>query len=231
MVPLYTTLICCSIFLVVASFIHLLRIDYWWVRIWDFPQLQLFVLTLICLGIWFILREIITWPLALVPAGLLAAAAYQIWLIFPYTALHRWQMKPAKKADLIRTDTHQFRLLTANVYMENTHTQGLLALIEENEPDVVLLLETNTFWHDAMKPLSESYPHQIAYPLENTYGMLMYSRLPMREGQIRFLIENDIPSIRVQLQLASGFSSTAFILCRPAQLNITVLPNAMLSYC
>ncbi len=194
----------CSIFLITVSFVHLLRIDYWWVRIWDFPHLQLAILTMVCLGAWLILGEPLTWPLVLVPAGLLAAVLYQSWLIFPYTLLHRRQMQSAGHTQLANNDAYRFRLLTANVYMENTRTQNLIALIEKNNPDVVLLLETNAFWHDAMKPLETTYPYQIAYPLENTYGMLMYSRLPMQQQQVRFLIEDDIPSISVQLQLASG---------------------------
>ncbi len=194
----------CSILLITASFIHLLRIDYWWIRIWDFPHIQLSVLTLVCLAAWIALGVPLSWPMVLVPAGLLAAAVYQSWLIFPYTSVHARQMPSARLAGSNTDDTQQFRLLTANVYMENTHTEDLLALVEENGPDVVLLLEANAFWHNGMKPLELNHPYQIACPLENTYGMLMYSRLPMRQEQVRFLIEDHIPSISVQLQLPSG---------------------------
>ncbi len=201
MAPSFIVLTGFSLFLITASFIHLLRIDYWWVRIWDFPHLQLGVLTLICLAAWFVLGIPLSWPLVLVPVGLLAASVYQSWLIFPYTSMHARQMQSAKSAQTGNGDTHQFRLMTANVYMENTRTGDLLALVKENGPDVVLLLEANEFWHKAMKPLEADYPYQIACPLENTYGMLMYCRLPMRKEMIRFLIEEDIPSISVQLQL------------------------------
>ncbi|MBC7572079.1 MAG: endonuclease/exonuclease/phosphatase family protein [Spirosoma sp.] len=194
----------CSVLLIMASFVHLLRIDYWWIRIWDFPHLQLGVLTLICLAGWIALGVPLSWPMALVPAGLLAAAVYQSWLIFPYTAAHPRQMQSAKHPRLSSRDAHQFRLLTANVYMENTRTGELLALVDESGPDVVLLLEANAYWYEGMKPLEVNYPYQIAHPLENTYGILMYSRLPMREEQVRFLIEDNIPSISVQFRLPSG---------------------------
>lgn len=202
MTTLFTILTSCSVFLIIASFINLLPIDYWWVRIWDFPHLQLALLTLICLVAWVTLGEPFTWPLGLIPLGLVLAALYQGWLIFPYTALHRRQMPTAEVTP--SDNGRQFRLLTANVFMDNTRTDDLLALIRKNNPDVVLLLETNAFWHNAMKPLEVTYPYQIAHPLENTYGLLMYSRLPMRQQQLRFLIQDDIPSISVRLQLPGG---------------------------
>ncbi|RYF22656.1 MAG: hypothetical protein EOO42_08495, partial [Flavobacteriales bacterium] len=51
---------------------------------------------------------------------------------------------------------------------------------------------------------SETYPHQLKVPLENTYGMIFYSRLPLRNGSINFLVKEDIPSIETEVQLKSG---------------------------
>ncbi|MEO5567280.1 MAG: endonuclease/exonuclease/phosphatase family protein, partial [Gemmatimonadaceae bacterium] len=41
-------------------------------------------------------------------------------------------------------------------------------------------------------------------PLSNTYGMLLYSRLPLSGTSIDFLIEPDIPSIQAHVQLRNG---------------------------
>jgi endonuclease/exonuclease/phosphatase (EEP) superfamily protein YafD len=192
-------------FFVVASFIHLLRIDYWWVRIWDFPHLQLTALTTAGLVGWLIVNPIFDWPFGLIPASLLCAMAYQGWLIYPYTFLHSKQVNALRYvADRQPIKQNTLRLLTANVYMENTHTPDVQALIEKHQPDLVLLLETNETWRQALQPLEKSYPYQLLYPLENTYGMLFYSRLPIKQHKLRFLVQDDIPSIYVQLELASG---------------------------
>ncbi|MFD2572928.1 endonuclease/exonuclease/phosphatase family protein [Spirosoma soli] len=192
-------------FFVTASFIHLLRIDYWWIRIWDFPHLQLTALTTAGLVAWFIVMPDFGWPQVLVPVSLLVAMAYQGWLIYPYTALHSKQVHALKRfSGQPDVETNTVRLLTANVYMENTHTPDVLALIEKHQPDIVLLLETNQTWKRALQPIEATYPHHVFCPLENTYGMLLYSRLPIRHHELRFLIQDDIPSIYARMELPSG---------------------------
>ena len=43
--------------------------------------------------------------------------------------------------------------------------------------------------------LDEKYHYTVKYPLANCYGMLLYSRLKLIAPQIKFLVEDDIPSI------------------------------------
>jgi endonuclease/exonuclease/phosphatase (EEP) superfamily protein YafD len=194
-----------AIFCVTVSFLHLVRLDYWWIRIWDFPHLQLAVLTTLGLVAWLVLDRNLQWPFLLIPIGFAVTLAYQSWLMFPYTPLHRLQVvrlppsgeKPVSDADTVR-------LLTANVYMDNTNTPDVLHLINQYQPDIVLLLETNETWKRAMQPIDATYPHQVLCPLENTYGMLLYSRFPILDHELRFLVQDDIPSIHARLKLRSG---------------------------
>ncbi len=191
-------------FISTASFIHLIRSDYWWIRIWDFPHLQLFILAAGGLIAWLVLNPNPAGGLWLIPLGLLGALVYQAWLIYPYTPLHRRQVS----RQIIRTSasgqTDNLRLLVANVYMENTRMPDVYQLISKHRPDVVLLLETNEAWRQAMTPIEADYPYRVLCPLENTYGMLLYTRLPILHHKLRFLIQDDIPSIYAQLQLPSG---------------------------
>lgn len=192
-------------FFVTVSFVHLIRLDYWWIRIWDFPHLQLTVLTTAGLVAWLLLDRSVQWPTVLIPVGLLVTMGYQGWLVYPYTPLHRRQVKslPRQKNQAEMAD-NTIRLLTANVYMDNTRMPDVLQLIAKHQPDVVLLLETNEAWRRALQPVESDYPYQLLCPLENTYGLLFYSRLPIRHQELRFLIQDDIPSIYVRLELRSG---------------------------
>ncbi|QKZ14664.1 endonuclease/exonuclease/phosphatase family protein [Spirosoma sp. KUDC1026] len=200
-----TILLIYSIIVVIASFINLLRIDYWWVRIWDFPHLQLTMLTVAGLTGWLFIGLPAEWPLWLAPVGLLAAFGYQAWLIYPYTPIHQKAVKAAPKlADQGETRKNTFRLMVANVYMENTHTPDVLKLVNKHQPDLVLMLETNEVWREAMEPLEETYPYRLLEPLDNTYGLLFYSRLPLEDEEIRYLVQADIPSIRACIRLRSG---------------------------
>ncbi|WP_420148714.1 endonuclease/exonuclease/phosphatase family protein [Spirosoma sp.] len=194
-----------SISITFASFINLIRLDYWWIRIWDFPHLQLTILAAIGLASWFFVGHHMDGWLLIVPVGLFATLLYQAWLIYPFTPLHKQQVhalvQPGSDS-AVKDNT--IRLLTANVFMENTHMPEVKALAEKHTPDVILVLEANQTWQDALAGLEKSYPHRMLYPLENTYGMLFYSRFPMRVHELRFLIQDDIPSLYAQLELPSG---------------------------
>ena len=72
------------------------------------------------------------------------------------------------------------------------------------DPDLVLAMETNAFWADALARLHPRYPHRIERPQENAYGMMLLSRLELREPEVRFLMDDDVPSFRTRLLLRSG---------------------------
>lgn len=194
-----------SAFVILISFIHLVRLEYWWIRMWDFPHLQISVLTVIGLAAWLALGHTWQWPLVLLPIGLIAAFLYQLWLIIPYTRLYKKEVPTrTNHENHSEADSNTIKLLSANVFQENTKMPDVLRLIERHQPDLVLLLETNETWKQAMQPIEAIYPYQILCPLENMYGLLFYSRFPMLSHELRFLVQDDIPSIYVQLTLESG---------------------------
>jgi endonuclease/exonuclease/phosphatase (EEP) superfamily protein YafD len=55
-----------------------------------------------------------------------------------------------------------------------------------------------------LKVLDSSYPYQVKYPLENTYGMILHSRFPLVEPSVQFLVEPMVPSIHSRIQLPGG---------------------------
>ena len=191
--------------LIVLSFVNLLGLDYWWVRIWDFPHLQLSVLAFIGLVSWGLLSRQLGWPMIVVPVGLLACLVYQCWLIYPFTPLVQKQVASlSDKSGSSTTNKNTIKLLVANVLMDNREVGKIVSMVDQYEPDIVLLLEPDKHWKNGLKSLENSYPHRILYPLANTYGMLLYSRLPIKKQEVRFLIQNDIPSMYAQIELPSG---------------------------
>ncbi len=192
------------------SFIHLLRIDDWWVRIWDFPHTQLAFLAALGLLGWAFFVPQTTGLLLFTPLGLTAALTYQAWLFWPYTPLHRRQVLrhryPRGKRVRANQDPNTLTLLTSNVLMTNTQYAKLMGLVRKHQPDVLLVLEADSHWQQALAPLETDYPHRVLYPQSNTYGLLFYSKLPIREQQLRFLVEPAIPSLYACLELRSGQS-------------------------
>lgn len=189
-----------GLLLVIVSFIHLIKYDAWWIRIWDFPHMQLALMSLLCLAGWLSVAQIDTLLDKSVTAGLLAALSYQLWLFLPYTRVYPSEMKHSRLKDESRT----LSLMIANVLMDNRKYDRLLRLVDEHQPDILLVVETDEAWRRALKRLETSYPYRVLHPLPNTYGMMLYSRLRVKGPEVRFLIKDEIPSIRATIELPNG---------------------------
>ena len=80
----------------------------------------------------------------------------------------------------------------------------MIALVRERSPDVVVCVETDRWWCEALETLASSHPHRIAVPLDNTYGMLVMSRLPLEDARVEYLTDREIPSITARVILDDG---------------------------
>jgi endonuclease/exonuclease/phosphatase (EEP) superfamily protein YafD len=125
---------------------------------------------------------------------------YQSIVIIPYTAIYKNQVKTSTSPP----KDSAVSLLVANVLMTNNRSDILLKLISHCNPDIILAVETNSWWQKQLNRLEKEYPYKILYPLNNTYGMLLYSRLELRKSKISFLVEPDIPSIFTRILLRNG---------------------------
>lgn len=186
-------------FVVLATALPLLDAQQWYVRVFDYPRMQLFAMALLVfvLYLWLGTRHRKRDKLLL---GLLAiASVYQAFQIYPYTPLAPKQVKAAaeqQEADL--------SILVSNVLMTNQHHDKLISLAQEKNPDILLLLESDSVWQRSMQPITQKYPYKVEIPLENTYGMHLYSQLPLRQQKVSYLLDEEIPSIKTFLQLRNG---------------------------
>ncbi len=168
----------------------------WWIRVFDFPRLQLILLGgLVLAGYRFIEASSVS---LLLQAATGAATLYQLWRIRSYTPLFPVQVEAATGDE---KKLGRLRLLVANVYMPNRRADKLLALVRRFRPDLLLAMETDAWWGEQLQRLEADYPHQVRHPLPNTYGMLLYSRLPLIRPEVRFLVEDDIPSFHLAVDL------------------------------
>lgn len=191
-----------AVLLVVFTLLSTTDLNQWWIRIWDFPRIQLFVAMLvIAFGLLFADRQTRPW----MPIALALLAGWQAWRIYPYTPL-----SPTDVARIAEEDVRGFAdggacftLLTLNVLQDNREFDRTARLIEEVDPDLLLLLETDTAWVEALSPQLARYPSQVSRPLDNTYGMHFATRLPMRDESIRDLAQKDTPSVFATLRAGS----------------------------
>ena len=129
-----------------------------------------------------------------------ACLLWQLWWIAPYTRV--WPVE-VRAADDSRVD-RRLRILNANVLTPNRNARALIALVERFEPDILVTLESDQWWQDQLDVLQAEMPHAIKCPLDNLYGMHVYSRLPLDEAEIAYLVEDDKPSMHARVTLRSG---------------------------
>ncbi|KQW46788.1 hypothetical protein ASD88_09900 [Pelomonas sp. Root662] len=186
--------------MIVATLLPLARLDDWWVRVFDFPRLQIAAVSAAVLVLTPLVRDDAGMLHNLWLAALAACTLYQGWRMFPYTPLHAKQVQDSEGGD----PAAKISLLCANVLMSNRSAAGLCRLIQENDPDLILAAEPDGWWQQALKHLEASHPHTVQQPQGNTYGLLLYSRLELIDARVRFLVEDEVPSIHARVRLRSG---------------------------
>lgn len=188
-------------FAIIGTFLPLLTLEEWYIRVFDYPRMQLFGLAIVTfiLYLWLAPKHRYRDKFLLTLLG--TAILFQGANIFPYTFLAPQQVDEAKESKA--TDT-VLSIMVTNVYMDNEEYNRLIDLTREKDPDMLLLLESDMKWQKALQPLTKDYPHRVEIPLDNTYGMHLYSRLPLRQQKVSYLLDEDIPSIKTFVQLRNG---------------------------
>ena len=193
-------LVLLTFFVLVATLLPLWRHPHWIVRGLDFPRLQLATLAgiVLLLQIAFLdFQQVSSWVMILV---VFLCLCRQLWWILPYTRLWVPEVKACKDPDADK----QISIITANVLTPNRGAEKLVALARQYKPDVLVTLESDQWWEDQLVVLEDEMPHTIKCPLDNLYGMHVYSRLPLDEAEIAFLVEDDVPSMHALVKLRNG---------------------------
>jgi endonuclease/exonuclease/phosphatase (EEP) superfamily protein YafD len=196
--PLTLTLV--TLALVLATLLPMWNNPHWIVRSMDFPRLQLATLAFLLLffqlwlagsGSW------VPWLLIFITIGV---AAWQSWWILPYTFF--WPREVAE-ASGCRPD-YRICVITANVLTPNRNARDLIRLVREHRADILVTLESDLWWQKQLDALLSDMPHTIQCPLDNLYGMHVYSRLPLEQSEIAFLVEKNVPSMHTLARLPGG---------------------------
>lgn len=181
------------------SFIPLIRNDFWTFRVFEYPRLQKLVLTLIALLLIVIYcpRTTVFYIYIILLSGTIV---YLLKQILPFTPLGKKQILKAKQDIPDQT----ISIMISNVFEDNINYTGCISEIKKTDADLVLLLETSHEWMEQLREATDVYPYRVEKPIDNTYGMLLYSKLELKDSMIKFLVEDDIPSIHTKVVLKNG---------------------------
>lgn len=207
--------------LLLVTLLPLWRHPHWLVRGMDFPRFQFAVIASLLMVAQLALLDYSHFSGWLMTGATLACLLWQLWWILPYTCLWPTEVESTKRSN----PDCKLRILTANVLTTNRNANLLLDLIRKNAPDVLVTLESDRWWQDQLDTLESEMPFSIKCPLDNLYGMHVYSRLPLENAEISFLVEEDIPSMHSQIKLRSGATARIHFL-HPAPPSPTENPES-----
>lgn len=179
-----------------------LPLDNWWVRIMDFPRIQILVIGIVAwlsLLLFWSQWELGQWLLFIV---LSITLAFQLRMVLPYTKL--WKKEVQKADDTPKGEVHQLKIMVSNVLTPNERKQDLIDLVKQRQPDILITLESDQKWQDALAAIEPDYPYTVKVPLDNLYGIHLYSKLELIDPEVKYLMIDDIPSIHTQLRLLCG---------------------------
>jgi endonuclease/exonuclease/phosphatase (EEP) superfamily protein YafD len=100
--------------------------------------------------------------------------------------------------------SRSYRGLLINVNTESGVPSKVAQAIGQLDPDVVALEEVSDRWLSSLSVALRPYPYSKAMPREDNFGIALYSKYPLVQGEIRQIGEADVPSAIAELELPDG---------------------------
>lgn len=187
-----------GLLMVFATLVPFIRKEFWWIRVFDFPRLQIISIAILV----FLLYLFFYWDSGQFLENffliiLISAILHQASVILPYSPVH-------KKQVIRCTDPFEsisFSLMVMNVLMPNRNSKKALEIIRKQDPDIIIAVETDQWWKEQFKPLEKSHPHNVLVPLDNTYGMLLYSKYELIAPAVKYILIEGVPSIHTRIKV------------------------------
>lgn len=109
----------------------------------------------------------------------------------------------------------QLRLLLANVSYRSDDYASLVELVSRERPDVVGLTELTPEWAAGIETGLERYNYRLLHPVPGSYGIGLYSRVPLREAQLVYPA-GEWPAVARARLTTSGGGVELFVLHGPS---------------
>lgn len=136
----------------------------------------------------------------LVIAVLLASAGINLYRMWPYSALAQVEIPMPDEVDGMSCVS----VLSLNVLQKNDQYGRVAGLIEREDPDLLLLMETNQAWIDALEPQLARYGYRLDMPLANRYGMAFATRLQVDRAEMIANTNANTPTLYATMRTPDG---------------------------
>ncbi|PSG88281.1 endonuclease/exonuclease/phosphatase family protein [Aurantibacter aestuarii] len=183
---------------ITLTLIPIFAFDFWWIRMFDFPHVQLTVITLLAILIYYIKFSFKSYGDLAIISILITCFAFQVYKVRMFMPFYESEVKSEKLTDTSKS----ISFLTSNVLQSNDNYDLLKNVIDSTDADIMLFTEVNEKWSNYIKKqLRGSHAYMIGVPLDNTYGMLLCSKNELINPEIKYLVGDSIPSIHTKIKL------------------------------
>ncbi|MFB9053828.1 endonuclease/exonuclease/phosphatase family protein [Formosa undariae] len=190
---------------ILTSLLPLLPNQHWVFRVWEFGRIQLMIIQLLTLIAGTLLVSEKSTLFLITALLLVSVIIHNLIVLIPYTSLYGKK----QKSDIPKA-SQSVSIISVNVYQFNKKYDKLLQLVKEVKPDILLTMESNQAWEDALSAIESDYPNYKKVALENTYGMHFYTKLPVKSLKLHHFISDDLPSIEARICLENDMRFTFF---------------------
>jgi len=124
----------------------------------------------------------------------IAATAFNGWFVVP------WYM-PAEDAASAEPNV---KILLSNVHASNDNAERFLELVAAEAPDIIVMQEATPAWLERIESIEAGYPHRVAEPRDDPFGIALYSKLPLDAAAVNASIPMDLPEIIARVRVGGG---------------------------
>ncbi|MGB3607634.1 endonuclease/exonuclease/phosphatase family protein [Psychroserpens sp.] len=172
-----------------------------YLKMLDFPRIQFFITSLICLVILIVLTKHRKWynyvMMSLLLLGLLINGNY-LYSYTPFSSVTVPNSPPSINTDKV------ISILLVNVKMKNRNSKKLLEQIETKNPDVILAMEVDRWWDKQLSKIEKKYPYHREVINDVAYGMALYSKYSFENITVDNLNNDKIPYIEGLLRVKNN---------------------------
>ncbi|AWV97882.1 endonuclease/exonuclease/phosphatase family protein [Arcticibacterium luteifluviistationis] len=183
---------------IIGTFLPLSGGKHWLIRGFDFVRIQSAVILSLTFVLSFLLISDASILVRFIQFALLLSLVTQIKIISPYIILKR------EKHEHNPDDSEKLTIISVNVLQSNDCYHKLTAMVKDLQPDILLTIESNKAWEEAMEEIEVDYQYNKKVPKENTYGMHFYTKLKAENIKVHYFLTDERPTIEAHLKDRDG---------------------------
>ncbi|MBN1269953.1 MAG: endonuclease/exonuclease/phosphatase family protein [Kiritimatiellae bacterium] len=98
----------------------------------------------------------------------------------------------------------RLRAMLINVSTAYGDPEAVRQAVRKFNPDILILEEVSASWMQELAMLEHDYPHRVARPREDNFGIALLSRLPLENARVIYIGAVGLPSVAATVRLPDG---------------------------